>query len=495
MAGQWDGPFVRFTSPVVNAPVFAKVEYSGNPGEWIASTDMLTVANTVYNAEAFLYKTSTSTEEMILPVHGQSLTQVEVIPAFGDSSFFSYTGAGTQSEVAADFPTAIRITVRDRFLNTVLDPQNLGFWASNSFLDVVPVAASEAGGGLFVNWRGIRPVLDVNNHLTVTYNITRAGVYSVQMRYPDLERPGRADVVRATFAVKGIAGVLNASKTYLFNFPGSGVVAGQEYAFRMQLRDQYGNGVDTLSQNASFAGSGLFGDKTGNVVTAGELRISNANGFYYEVRLATTVADTYRISMVVDTAIVTDNYPIVIKPAPVSVRECTVDASAMSTSVAGKAVTVLVFPRDVYGNVAPVVASQVATLFVVLDAKKDAYVAQTLTSQLFNATTGAFNLTYTPTLAGISALTVAINNMAPFGSPFQGQVHPGVTSAAMSTIVGPGVNGAVAGSEVTFLITARDALGNRCEARRGFELGLGFGTAPGLQNLVMVRVWDSSKDL
>jgi hypothetical protein len=39
----------------------------------------------------------------------------------------------------------------------------------------------------------------------------------------------------------------------------------------------------------------------------------------------------------------------------------------------------------------------------------------------------------------------------------------------MSTIVGPGVNGAVAGSEVTFLITARDALGNRCEARRGFE--------------------------
>ena len=79
---------------------------------------------------------------------------------------------------------------------------------------------------------------------------------------------------------------------------------------------------------------------------------------------------------------------------------------------------------------------------------------------VWNSTQKRYDISYTPTVSGMSSIRVTMGGKDVTDSPFAGAVSPGAADAAKSLVYGAGVRGAVVNGAGRVTVRARDARGN-----------------------------------
>jgi hypothetical protein len=482
VGGGWTGPSVVFTSPDVAAPVYASVRYSGNPGVWLVHTNQLTVAGAIFTISASFYLVEEAEHVSVPADTGQGAPKISVVPALAEVEYFVFSGSGTAPSLSADTHAAVTIALYDRFRNRVLDPSELHFWSVNS-----KVAISMFGSVTPEPQYSASPYIVGDRTIRIPFNITTVGTYAVAVSFPD--EASRTFYTAAAFRTTVTAGALDARNALAWDLPlARGTLAGRRHQFRIRLRDRHGN-VLVAGQPVSFLGSALVGRATGAVVAYDEMEIFNLDNLSLAVRFSTNVADVYDVRMVIDSVAAEQVPPpiITISAAAVDPATSTVAASALAAAVAGAPLRVTVFPRDAYRNVIRAGSAEDDDLGVRLYVRDalELFQSQALVQRTFDEASGGFTYSYTPTLAGAVRLVVAVGEVPVGTSPFPGVVRPAPTSAAHSTLVGPGVAGAVKEIETYITITARDEYGNvNSDGRDLFRVAFVEGDAAGQLALV-----------
>lgn len=478
VGGGWTGPSVVFTSSDVAAPVYASVRYSGNPGVWLVHTDQLTVAGAIYTISASFYLVEEAEHVRVPSDTGQGAPKISVVPALAAVEFFVFSGSGTAPSLSADTHAAVTVALYDRFRNRVLEQSELHFWSVNA-----KVAVSMFGSVTPEPQYSASPYVVGDRTLRIPFNITTVGTYAVAVSFPD--EATRTFYTAAAFRTVVAAGALDAPNALAWDLPlVRGTLAGRQHQFRMRLRDRYGN-VLVAGQPVSFLGSALVGRATGAVVAYDAMEIFNLDNMSLAVRFSTNVADVYDVRMVID-SVAAEQVPaptITISAAAVDPATSTVAASELAAAVAGAPLRLTVFPRDAYRNVIRAGSAEDDELAVQLYVRDalELFQSQALVQRTFDEASGGFTYAYTPTLAGAVRLVVAVGEVPVGTSPFPGVVRPAPTSAAHSTLVGPGVAGAVKEIETYITITARDAYGNvNSDGRDLFRVAFVEGDAAGL---------------
>jgi adhesin/invasin len=216
-------------------------------------------------------------------------------------------------------------------------------------------------------------------------------------------------------------------------------VAGSSTTIVVTARDASGNPLTTGGAGVSIVISGAN--------SSSPFVNDNGNGTYttfYNPQVTGT--DIVNITM--------NGVPIGGSPYTSTVSAGAVDgarstATAPATIVAGNVSTVNIQARDGNGNA---VTTGGATVVVSVTG------ANTASPSVTDNGNGTYQTTYTPTVAGFDNVLITINGVELNSSPLSTTVNPGSISPGSSTANVPA--SAIAGTVITYTITARDQFGN-----------------------------------
>ena len=185
----------------------------------------------------------------------------------------------------------------------------------------------------------------------------------------------------------------------------------------------------------------------------------------YSVEYTPTVSGVYRLDVSLGGLPVADSpYTLSVFPAPTSPAHCVATGAGLLEATAGVPATLLLTPRDSFGNARPLETGDVFTVHVArrgeraaAAASKDLVWQAALVTDLLN---GTYSAEYLVKQSGAYLVRAQLGGVHIMGSPFQATVLAGRTSARASSALGAGLRTAIAGQPASFTIVARDEYGN-----------------------------------
>ena len=233
-------------------------------------------------------------------------------------------------------------------------------------------------------------------------------------------------------------------------------VAGTPSTFVITARDA--EGVAQGGGGDAFA-VGLV-SSTGAVINA---TISDLANGTYVAYYTPTVAGTYTLDASLHGAPVADSpYAVHVFPSHTAPAHCAADGAGLVEATAGAPASLLITPRDAFGNSRPLEPPDVFTVSLARvgsgTAGPGALVWQN--TPVRDQLNGTYASEYLVKRAGAYYVQVMLGGIHIMGSPFQLPVLAAKTNARASSAHGSGLRSSVAGSPASFGIIARDEFGN-----------------------------------
>ena len=314
---------------------------------------------------------------------------------------------------------------------------------------------------------------------TGTYKLTKSGVYNVSVTQtaPD----GDMFHTVGTFKVTIVAGDPKLDNTQVAVAASSSFPAGEDGSVDITLRDANDNDVEedrthdlvvkmipAAETSRTFAST----DDSSASGTGGAVRIAwKLTELKHVVSFNIPAAETYVVAVYLRGERVggtsASNAEFIVTAGDPDAYATSVVAAGLQTATAGSPALFHVVAADRYGNarmsehttITPSVYVSVTKPGSMFGACGAVDVVQSPTL-VWNSTQKRYDVSYTPTVSGMSSVRVTMGGKDVTDSPFAGAVSPGAADAAKSLVYGAGVRGAVVNGAGRVTVRARDANGN-----------------------------------
>eukprot|EP00698_Gefionella_okellyi_P019273 TRINITY_DN5888_c0_g1_i1.p1 TRINITY_DN5888_c0_g1~~TRINITY_DN5888_c0_g1_i1.p1 ORF type:complete len:5059 (-),score=1335.09 TRINITY_DN5888_c0_g1_i1:98-15274(-) len=277
-----------------------------------------------------------------------------------------------------------------------------------------------------------------NGRHTLTMVPTGVGKHDLSITFGDDDTLPYCSVTVTCVPAKVVA-----SQSAVIGDEPSDFIAGNEVQFMLQARDEFGN-------DRTVGGDAFEVDVTGP--EGGVARIEDNGNGTYTIRYGGRRVGEYVINVRCGGEhIISSPFKAVCSPGPAHASCSILAGRGLSEARAGEKSLFTITACDRYGNS----LSTGNDLFIV-----NMTGAAVVPTGIHDNGDGTYNVEYTGTAAGEHSLSVMLHDLPVPGSPFKIVVRPAAVNAAACVVDGDGLTRAVAGSEATFTVTARDVYQN-----------------------------------
>jgi len=374
---------------------------------------------------------------------GGSPYVVTATPAATDAVVSTVTGTGIVSAVAGAF-ASFTITAKDQFGN-IVNNNDVCMWS----LTGPAVLSGEA-------------VNNGDGTYTVQYNATVTGLYVLRVSLNGVSVLNTA----AVQMVKVDPTTVSSTESFSYGQGLAGATAGSASVFYVQLRDTYGN---ILESNATTFTTAFTYVKGGVMYTSISSNVTYQALGLWLVSYVATDSTGYSSSAVLKVAVgvstgAVGSFDVMVLPAVADAAN-TVLLSALPVATAGKAESIVFQTKDRFGNIIlgnrnqDTITVQIARLAVVSGVALSIAVPPSQITVYYDGN-GTYASSYQLFVVGTYSISVKLNTVSIAGSEFSQTVAAAVTKASTSSASEPSVTQAVAGVNEVLTIVTRDAYGN-----------------------------------
>ena len=353
------------------------------------------------------------------PISGSPFL-VQILPSEINTLDSVFYGSGLSLATAGLF-CAFNLQARDRYLNYIV--QSAG--PLDQYLSVSFDGPARADVSALDNLDGT---------YTVRFQVTAAGQYKIKVT--SLESKVHALV--GNFLVEVLASEPAIVSSTLYGEGLSGAVAGRIADIRIDARDLYGNRATVLP----------IGDLDLYFVDAFAIFNAVMVGKLCSISYLVTAAGNYHLQFNLSQSFLS-LIPVAVMAAEADPKRCTADGDGIVEVTAGSVATFTISSRDSYGNE---LNTGGYSFFTLINSAHRPF-----RGSVSNNNDGSYSVNYLVTIAGMIQASVLKGTVHISGSPYVIRVQPASLSPQASVVsLGPMSRAAVAGTDATILILAKD---------------------------------------